>query len=339
MPAVRGVPVQQHLSPWASHSTAWQCGNQGMKTPQLAKTPITQSKEGNPQVLMLWRFTIHSPGQRYRANSRFPDYAWRSWLSVNPLRSPHFPPLEATRMKNAHLFLPAHGLKHPFTHPFNSLCWNSGELFAGVKLCRWLSALLMTILNNTRNMGGMFVFSAGFSHNNMQWNLQKHYQTHHEAFSNSGALTPEKMFNVLVWKHLQRKLWNLFNCQGRQYTSAMPSWQQSSMRSNPGPSENQISSLKLECKQVFLRLLFPDPSIFPSSQNSWDCFFVQKGRYPSEVCNPINLSFIWPCQNPSWFGSKMRLGNEHRRAIAEPFVFKEQVANKMKCVSTERRRG
>lgn len=125
----------------------------------------------------------------------------------------------------------------------------------------------MTVSNSTRKKGGMFVFSAGSSHSNIQWNLQKHYQTHREAFSTSGALaTTEKTFNVLLWKHLQGKFWNLFNCQGRQYMSAMPSWQQSSTRSNPGPSENQILSLKLECKQVFLCLLFPDPSIFPSSQ-------------------------------------------------------------------------
>lgn len=57
-------------------------------------------------------------------------------------------------------------------------------------------------------------------------------------------------------------------------------------------------------------------------KNNWDCFHVQKGRYPSEVCNPINLSFIWPCQNPSRLGSEMKLGNEHWTAIAESFVFK-----------------
>lgn len=79
-------------------------------------------------------------------------------------------------------------------------------------------------------------------------------------------------------------------------------------------------------------------------QNNWDCFRVQKERYPSEVCNPINVSFIWPRQNPLQLGSKMKLGNEHQTAvkaltIAEPFVFKEQAVNKIKCTSTERGRG
>lgn len=40
----------------------------------------------------------------------------------------------------------------------------------------------------------------------------------------------------------------------------------------------------------------------------------------------------------------MKLGNEHRTAvkaltIAEPFVFKEQAVNKIKCTSSERGRG
>lgn len=64
---------------------------------------------------------------------------------VNPLKVPIFHSGRLPYQNNAHLLLPmtSNVLVFPFTHAFNSLRLNSGELFAGVKDCKWLAATLM----------------------------------------------------------------------------------------------------------------------------------------------------------------------------------------------------
>lgn len=94
--------VWQHLA--SQHPTALfdSCGNQGAKIPQLAKMLITQSKEGNPHILMLQRFPIHRPVGAIGPTAGFLVHlTWMKMLTPGhwngePSESPHFPQREAT---------------------------------------------------------------------------------------------------------------------------------------------------------------------------------------------------------------------------------------------------
>lgn len=101
MLAVCGGTVWQHLASQHPTTLLNSYGNQGAKIPQLAKILITQSKEGNPHVLMLQRFTIHHPVGAIGPTAGFLVHlTWMKMLTPShwngePSESPHFPQQEA----------------------------------------------------------------------------------------------------------------------------------------------------------------------------------------------------------------------------------------------------